>query len=259
MAETYFRRLDADRFSATESTGGGWDASEQHIAPSMGLLAHLVEQDRDHRRDDGLAVARLSYDILGTVPVDVVQADVRVVRPGRTIELVEATLSHGERPFIVLRAWLMQSSDNQHLAGTPVPRLEPPGALPEWDPAAIWPGGFIGSVEVRREEQHPGRGRFWVRTDTALLDDEPTSDLARFAGLLDIANGMTVRVDPHDVTFPNLDLTVHFFERPVGQWVGFDTTVSFGTAGAGLTSSVIHDQRGPIGTLAQSLTVRTRG
>ena len=37
----------------------------------MGLLAHLVERDRDHRRPDlALLPARLSYDILGTLPVD---------------------------------------------------------------------------------------------------------------------------------------------------------------------------------------------
>ena len=109
---------------------------------------------------------------------------------------------------------------------------------------------------MRRAEREPGRASFWVRTDTTLLDDEPVSDLARFAGLLDIANGMTVRADPGAVTFPNLDLTAHLFERPTGEWVGFDTTVSFGPRGAGLTSSTIHDQRGPIGTLAQSLTLR---
>jgi hypothetical protein len=39
--------------------------------------------------------------------------------------------------------------------------------------------------------------------------------------------------------------------------VGFDTSVSFGATGLGLTSSVIHDQDGPVGTLAQTLTVRS--
>ena len=256
MDASYFRRRDATRFFATASTGGGWDAGEQHIAPSLGLLAHLVEQDRDRRREDGLVLSRLSYDILGTVPVDLVRAHVRVVRPGRTIELVEATLSHDDRSYVVLRAWLTQSSDNQRIAGTPFPPLQPPGALPAWDPTTLWPGGFIGSVEVRREQHQPGRATFWVRTDATLLEDEPVSDLARCTGLLDIANGMTVRAGPADVTFPNIDLTAHFFDQPAGDWVGFDTTVSFGPGGAGLTSSVIHDQNGPIGTLAQSLTVR---
>jgi hypothetical protein len=67
---------------------------------------------------------------------------------------------------------------------------------------------------------------------------------------------MTVRADPRTVAFPNVDLTAHLFAEPRGEWVGFDTTVSFGREGHGLTSSVIHDVHGPIGTLSQILTIR---
>jgi hypothetical protein len=61
------------------------------------------------------------------------------------------------------------------------------------------------------------------------------------------------------VAFPNLDLTAHLFEEPHGDWLGFDTSVSFGRNGFGLTSSVIHDEHGPVGTMAQMLTVRPSG
>ena len=70
---------------------------------------------------------------------------------------------------------------------------------------------------------------------------------------------MTVRADPRAVAFPNLDLTAHLLRPPVldaGGWLGYDTTVSFGPAGHGLTSTVLHDAVGPLGTVAQILTVR---
>ena len=252
----YFERLADRRYRATDEVSGAWDVRHQHIAPALGLLVHAVEQDRDGRRTDGLVVGRLSFDILGTVPVDVVEIDVRVLRAGRSIELVEARLAHAGRDVVVLRAWLMQASDTTPLSGTPLAPMPPPETLAPWDPTSVWPGGFIASAEVRREQEEPGRARFWVRSRTTLLDDEPVSDLARLAGLLDIANGMTVRVTPADVAFPNIDLTAHLFEQPRGEWIGFDTSVSFGGGGLGLTSSVLHDQRGPVGTLAQSLTVR---
>ena len=252
----YFERLDDRRFRATEEVSGAWDVRHQHIAPALGLMLHCVERDRDGRRTDGLRVGRLSCDILGTVPVDEVEIDVRVLRPGRTIELVEALLSHAGRGVVVLRAWLLQAGDTGELAGTPLPPLRPPAELGPWDPTTVWPGGFIASVEVRREQEEPGRARFWVRSRTTLLDGEPVSDLARFAALLDIANGMTVRVAPTEVAFPNIDLTAHLFEQPQGEWVGFDTSVSFGAHGLGLTSSVLHDERGPVGAMAQSLTLR---
>ena len=252
----YFERVGEGRFVATDEVGGAWSTDEQHIAPALGLLAHEVLRDRDRRRADGLQLGRLSYDLLGTVPVAEVSVEVRVLRPGRTIELVEATLTHDDRAIVRLRAWLLQPTDTGAVTGTAYAPMPPRDALPAWDPTTVWPGGFIASADVRREQVEPGRARFWVRSRTTLLDGEEVSELARLVGLLDIANGMTVRVDPRAVAFPNVDLTAHFFTEPVGEWLGFDTTVSFGPSGLGLTASVIHDERGPVGTLAQSLTVR---
>lgn len=253
----YFDRLDATTFRPTEHVGGAWSLDEQHIAPALGLLAHAVETDRDRRRADGLVLARLSYDILGTVPMEAVEVAVDVRRAGRTIELVEGTLTHGGRAVVVLRAWLMQPRDTTAVAGTAQPALPAPDATPAWDPTTVWPGGFIASVELRRTQQEPGRAAFWVRSEVPLLD-EPVSPTARAACLLDIANGMTVREAPGEVAFPNVDLTAHLHRAPVGDWLGFDTTVSFGPTGLGLTSSVLHDVEGPFGSLAQALTVRPR-
>lgn len=250
----YFERVSETRFRATEHVGGAWDEHEQHIAPALGLLAHAVETERG----SDLALARLSFDILGTLPIDVVEVDVKVVRPGRTIELVEATLSHGGRAAVVLRAWRLQGRPTAAVAGTATPTLPRPQELEHWDPTTVWGGGFIYSIQVRRDEAQPGRARFWIRTDHELVADEKVSDTARFVGLLDLANGMSVREDPRDVLFPNVDLTAHLVTAPAAGWVGFDTTVSFGAEGLGLTTSVIHDVDGPVGTSSQALTVRPR-
>ncbi len=251
----YFERLDERRFVPTEHVGGGWNPDEQHVAPPMGLLTHAVEQDRDRRRDDRLALTRLSFDVLGVLTMTEVEVDVRVVRAGRTIELVEAAMTQHGRIAVVVRAWLMARGDTAALAGTDLPRLDPPSAVQPWDPTTVWPGGFIASVDLRRDLAAPGRGGFWVRSEVPLLD-EPVSTTAQAVRLFDIINGMTVRADPSEVRFPNLDLTAHLFRDPTPGWLGFDTTVSFGPAGHGLTSSVVHDESGPLGTVAQTLTVR---
>jgi hypothetical protein len=256
---SYFERVGPSAFFATQHVGGAWTTDEQHVAPALGLLVHVVEADRDARRGDGLVVGRLSFDILGTIPIDVVDTAVRVVRPGRTIELVEATLIHHGRPAVVLRAWLLQPRDTAHLHTAALPRIAPPADMPPWDPSTVWPGGFVGSVEVRRDQAEPGRAVFWARTPLRLIRDEPVSRLAAAAGLFDIANGMTVRANPKDVAFPNLDLTAHLFTAPRGDWIGFDTTVCFGSTGLGVTSSVLHDTDGPIGTMSQILTLRPVG
>jgi hypothetical protein len=255
-AQAYFERHDEQTFAATDQASGAWDTAEQHVGPALGLLVHVVETDRDARGRGHLVVGRLSFDVLGTMPVGQVTVSVKVVRPGRTVELVEATLTASGRDTVRLRAWLLQRCDSSGVAGTVYERLPMPDHLPVWDPTSVWPGGFIASAHVRRAELEPGRARYWVRTGVPLLHDEPVSRLAAVAGLVDIANGMTVRVSPRVMAFPNVDLTAHLFAEPRGDWLGFDTTVSFGSGGLGVTSSVLHDEHGPFGVLAQALTLR---
>ncbi|MDN4504806.1 thioesterase family protein [Dietzia maris] len=252
----YFDRLGPDRFRPTEHVSGAWDESTQHIGPALGLLVRSVEFDLAARRDDPMVVSRLSYELLGVVPMDIVDIRVEVVRPGRTIELVEATCGHGERTGIRLRAWLQQPRDTEAIAGAGFDPIPPPERMEPWDPTTIWRGGYLASVEVRRISDGPGRSRYWVRTGVPLLTGEDVSALARMAALFDIANGMAVRADPTSVHYPNIDLTAHLTRPPAGEWLGFDTRVTFGPGGLGLTSSVIHDEAGPLGTVAQSLTVR---
>jgi hypothetical protein len=74
--------------------------------------------------------------------------------------------------------------------------------------------------------------------------------------LVDTANGIAVRADPHRWIFPNVDLTVHLYRQPVGAWVGLDSSAIFGPTGQGLTSSVLHDIYGSVGHANQTLTVR---
>lgn len=252
----YFEQLSPTRFRATEHVSGAWEITEQHIAPALGLLVHVVEADRDARRDDALVVTRLSYDILGTLPVADVECSVSVLRPGRTIELVEARLGHAGRDAVILRCWLMRPGDTTALEGSGLDPIPGPESLDPWDASSVWQGGFILSAQVRRRQREPGRACFWVRSDQQLLADVPVSPVAHFARLLDIANGMTVRADPATVAFPNVDLTAHLFRQPQGDWTGFDTSVSFGPGGVGLTNSVLHDEVGPVGSLSQILTVR---
>lgn len=252
----YFERLGPTSFRATPFVEGAWDMNTQHIAPALGLLVHAVVRDHDARREDGLAIGRLSYDILGTVPVDVVDVTVTMLRPGRTIELVEAVLEYRGRVIVRLRAWLMQRQETEHIAGTGFTSIEPPSSMEPWDPSSIWPGGFIASVELRRTDIAPGRAQYWARSPIPLIADEEVGPTAYAARLFDLANGMAVRANPTQVAFPNVDLTAHLFTRPEGDWIGFDTSVSFGSGGIGLTHSVLHDVNGPIGSLSQILTVR---
>jgi hypothetical protein len=165
MVTAYFERLGPARFRATHSVQGAWNTDEQHIAPALGLLTHLIERDHGSRRSDDLRVTRLAFDILGTLPLGEVDIDTRVVRPGRTIELVEATLACHGRVAVILRAWLQKAADTAALSGTDLPVIPTREQLPPWEGSEIWPGEFVRTVEVRRRQLTPGRAVSWLRPE----------------------------------------------------------------------------------------------
>lgn len=252
----YFTRRGEGLFTATRHTGGAWTLDEQHISPTTGLIAHEMERALG---DDGLVLGRLSMDIWGVVAVGDVEVAVEVVRPGRTIKLVEGRVTQAGRTVAVARAWRLAPGDTSMVAGHDVAPVPGPDETPAWDMTSVWPGGYIDSIEVRRSpDARPGRGVAWIRSDLAVVADEPVSDLAQWVALLDTANGIVVRESPQKWLFPNVDLTLHLHRQPEGPWVGMDISVTFGPDGLGLTETVLHDVQGPVGRLAQVLTLRPR-
>ncbi|MBP2472087.1 hypothetical protein JOF53_000959 [Crossiella equi] len=256
MTASYYERTDEHRFKPTEHTGGAWHDDEQHFSPVGGLITHAIDQFLQDHPAPGLTVSRLSFDILGRIAREECEIQVRTTRPGRTVQLVEAVLEIGGRSVVQARAWLLTTLDTTAVADTPVPAIAPPEAFPAWDMTGLWDGGYIDSLEVRREAPRPGRTTAWLTTPVTLVAGEPSSPLASYLTLVDTANGIAVQRSPREWMFPNVDLTVHLHRQPQGPWTGLDTTVSFGPAGHGVTSTVLHDLHGPLGTAQQSLTVR---
>lgn len=256
----HFVRVDEHRFRPTERTGGGWSPDEQHISAMNGLVVHEVERFVAARPADGLQIGRIGYDILGVLALEEFDVRVETLRPGRTIELLEVTVTSRGRTAVRARVWRMSAAGTAEVAGHEVDRLPDPDGLATQDLTRIWPGGFIASLEFRPvADPGPGRVAGWLRTDVRLVNGEPVSDLAAWVGLVDVMNGIAIRESPQAWMFPNLDLTIHLFEQPEGPWVGLDARVAFGAAGLGLTTAVLHDRRGPVGQAAQTLTVRPRG
>src|SRR5690606_10457960 len=106
-ASAYFRRVGPNTFVPTVHTTGAWTADEQHFSPVAGLLAHEIQRLRTAEQRPAMAISRVTFDILGRVPVGEFEVEARVVRPGRTIELVEATAFAGGRAAVTARVWLM--------------------------------------------------------------------------------------------------------------------------------------------------------
>ncbi|MFD9882835.1 thioesterase family protein [Streptomyces alboflavus] len=254
---SYYEPVDAHRYKPTAHAGGAWSADEQHFSPLGGLIVHAIDRHLADRPDNGLLMSRISFDILGRPALDECEIRVETVRPGRTIELVEAVVLIGGRPVVRGRAWLLAALDTTAVEGGAGDRLTPPDALTPWEMGSVWPGGYIASVDVRPlAPPQPGRTTAWISTDLDLVAGQTVSPLASYVTLVDTANGIAVRQPPTAWMYPNVDLTIHLHRQPRGRWTGLDTTVTFGPTGQGITSTVLHDLDGPVGTAQQMLTVR---
>src|SRR5919201_1828244 len=90
MAEAFYLPDGEDRFLATELTRGPWDPRAQHAGPPAALLGRAVERFGD-RAD--LQTARVTVEIARPVPIGVLEVAARRLRDGRSVDLVEATLT----------------------------------------------------------------------------------------------------------------------------------------------------------------------
>lgn len=256
---SYFVSLGDGRYQPTEHAAGAWREDELHLAPVGGLIIHCLEQWRLEHFDDSMQFSRFTIEVLGQIAREQIEISIEVVRPGRTIELVEAVAVINGRVTIRARAWLLQTSDTSSVEGNefaPMPAIEKCTHVAR---LKDWSGGFIASISaVQPAGNRPGRARAWVTSDVQLIDSETSTQLANFSKLLDTANGIGFREDPTAWFFPNVDLSLHFFRMPIGSDVGLDGRVAFGPQGIGLTSTVMHDKAGPVGVIQQSLTLRKR-
>lgn len=254
-----FEPAGAGLFRAAPATAGPWDAAMMHGSAPAALLAHAIESLEPGAE---LMVARLTVEFLGAVPVGGVSVQASLAKPGRRFQLVDAALDAGDRQVCLARAVRLRR------AGMPDAQASPDEVvpLPPPDSGAVLPplsdgGGFHpDATEIRHVGGEFGSGHVvaWIRLRGELLPGVPPSPLVRAVAAADFANGLS-RVLPFDEwTFVNTELTVHLHREPAGEWVGLDARTVCSAAGIGLSTGVLHDREGPVGTCAEALFVEPR-
>jgi acyl-Coa thioesterase superfamily protein/acyl-CoA thioesterase superfamily protein len=251
------------RFAPTELARGPWDPDAQHGGAPAALLAGVLER----LPADGeapMAVVRLTYELLRPVPLAPLEVATRVARPGRRVQLLEATLrADGEE---VVRATALRIREQE----VPVP--EPPAVAgpprgpetsrPTQPPAADTATMFAGTgIEIRFAAgrfRGPGPACAWFRLRVPVLAGEAVTPLQRLAAAADFGNGISAVVGWATHVFINPDLTVYVERLPEGEWVALDAETRLGPHGTGVSDAVLFDQRGRIGRAQQALYVAER-
>lgn len=256
-----FYEKTAGGFVATELTRGPWDPNSQHAGPPSALLGRAIEQVDGA---DGFQVARVTFEILRPVPIGLVQVKAEVVRPGRSVQMIEASLSDGERELMVARAWRIRTAEISIPADVETTPEAPPGPGEGDEPEFFATGQSVGyhtAMEWRSVGggfREPGPATVWMRMGCALVEGEEPSPLQRALVAADVGNGISAVLDWRSHVFINVDLSVHFERMPEGEWVCVDAVTLPQRNGIGVAESVLSDERGRIGRAAQALLISER-
>ena len=92
MEHALFTATGDGGFVPTDYGRGPWDPGHMHGGPVGALLARAVEGVPDG--GEPLEVSRMTIEILRPVPLEPLVVTASVLRPGRKVQLVEATLTH---------------------------------------------------------------------------------------------------------------------------------------------------------------------
>ena len=241
------------------TTAGPWSPDSQHGGPPAALLARAVESlDTGSPR----SVGRLTMELLGPVPVGPLSVSASVVRPGRAVELCEATLYDEERGRPVARAsaWRFPlTDDGPRQAATPLGHVPADGE--HHDRPTSWFGGYLDAVDwrwVKGAVTEPGPGVVWMRPTVDLVAGETRSPLQRLMACVDSASGVSAELDPARWAFLNTELTVHVLRPPVGEWVCLDAQTTLSSGSVGMAVSEVYDEQGLVARSAQALLVARR-
>jgi hypothetical protein len=244
---------DGSTYHSGPLTVGPWGADLQHGGPPSALLV------REFERLEGawpFTVVRHTVEILGPVPVTDVRVEARVVRSGRSVEMVEGELTAGGRVALRARAWRIRQADldlpPDALGGAPAPPMPAEDtALPD-----SWTAPLITAFQMRFVHggwRDPGPATVWARLRPALVDGEEPTPLQRLMVLADSGNGISNALPPSRFVFINPELTVHLSRYPEGEWMCLEASTVADPHGFGLAYSQLYDERGLVGRGAQSL------
>lgn len=255
MPAPFFER-DGDRFLPSASTRGPWDPDAQHAGPPAALLGRAIERCEPR---EGMRVGRMTCEILGPVPLAPLTVEARVVRPGRSVEMLEASLTGPAGVVMRARAWRLRPGEQEaHLDQAARPP-GPQGGRPSDFPGAGHDFGYHEATEysfVRGAFSEPGPATAWLRTHVPIVAGEKPSPLERVLAAADSGNGVSAPLDWNTHHFINTELTVHLMRPLEGEWLCLDSVTR--VDGLGLTETALWDERGRIGRAAQTLLVRRR-
>jgi hypothetical protein len=258
--ECFYEPLDSEgRYRATSATAGPWDPNVQHGGPPAALLATVMDACDPVV---GVRLARVTVELLSPIPVGEVKVESQVVRPGRRVRLLEATMEAGGRLVALARGWQVAAQANlfPQQPVSPSAALPPPRPVEFFTPGAdAW--GYAAALEWRFASggfDELGPAEVWGRVRIPLIAERRLTGLQRLLIFVDSANGVSGVLPFDEWIFVPTALTVTLHRHPRGEWILMRAETTLSEDGIGSCFAYIEDMDGPVGTASQPLVITRR-
>lgn len=243
---------------ATDLARGPWDRAAQHGGAPAALLTHALER---LPAPDGLQIARITFELLRPVPIGSLSVTAEVVRAGRRVQLLEASLrSSGGTEVVRARALQLVGAQAPSTSAGDPPAGPEQGAANDLEPP-FRPMFAPDAMEIRFVEgqfTERGAATAWFRLRVPVLAGEEPSPLQRLAAAGDFGNGISAPVSWNDYVFINPDLTLYVERPPRGEWMALRSQTRIAPGGIGISESELFDEHGRVGRATQALLVAPR-
>jgi hypothetical protein len=242
---------NGDHYLPTHFTEGPWDPEAQFGGAPAALMTTLVE---DTPTLVPMRIARLTVDLLRPVPLTPLRASAQVVREGKRVQVVDATL--WSEDVVVARASALRER-LVDLGPVEIPTGENPVELPEApqpDALEMYPGrnppGSRWAVEYLHEDRGGHfREPMWVRLRVAVVAGRPASPMTQLAYIADLASGIGTG-HGQGMRSINADLSINVLRYPVGGWISLTGTSLINRDGIGHSFATASDTGGVVANLA---------
>lgn len=258
LRQAYFRETPDGVFIANDPTRGPWSADHCHAGPVTGLVARAAEAEAGPDK----MLTRLTLDVVRPVPMTGLRISVEPVRNTRTMATSRIEVHDLEGTACV-------SATSMHLSRKAYADMPSAPVTPlQFDQAdtARFPissvlhdkPSFRDFVDVAFPKgQPPGLGpkTMWMRAPP-LLEGEAQSPIQSLCPLADCGNAISANAGTTEIGFMNTDLTLQIHREPVSDWLAAEAVSHWYDSGIGMSHSVLHDVRGPVGIALQTLVLR---
>jgi acyl-CoA thioesterase len=249
--------VDGDRLVPTAWARGPWDPGFLHGGPVAMLAGRALEATTSPVE---MRFVRLTVEFLRPVPLAPLTVQVREIRPGRRIQLLEAMVSAPESEVARATGLRIRKAATEVPADVEVPPTPGPEQLAPWKRSWSDLHAFHSQgVEIRPVDGSTmSPGSVWIRAQVPIVEGEDLTPLQRALAAADFPNGVSLQLDPARYLSINPELTVHLHREPEGEWIHLDARTFTSPDGTGVAEGVLSDRRGRFGRSAQSLILEPR-